>query len=109
MLRFAQQIANPFLPLLVIRQHGGAGQIGIVFGASALLGALLSPLAGAAGDRHGFRPMLAGACVLAAASLDRWLEASDKIAQYFYKADSVNLDRKQTVLGSFLALQSAMR
>jgi DHA1 family multidrug resistance protein-like MFS transporter len=70
---FAQQIANPFLPLLVIRLHGGtagvAGQIGIVFGASALLGALLSPLAGAAGDRYGFRPLLAGACVLAAASL----------------------------------------
>src|SRR6202165_216659 len=70
---FAQQIANPFLPLLVIRLHGGtsgvAGQIGIVFGASALLGALLSPLAGAAGDRWGFRPPLGGACVLAAASL----------------------------------------
>src|SRR5258706_893561 len=70
---FAQQIANPFLPLLVIRLVGGtsgaAGQIGIVFGASALLGALLSPLAGAAGDRFGFRPLLAGACVLAAASL----------------------------------------
>jgi MFS transporter, DHA1 family, multidrug resistance protein len=70
---FALQIANPFLPLLVIRLLGGttgaAGQIGIVFGASALLGALLSPLAGAAGDRYGFRPILAGACVLAAASL----------------------------------------
>jgi DHA1 family multidrug resistance protein-like MFS transporter len=70
---FAQQIANPFLPLLVIRLHGGtagaAGQIGIVFGLSALLGALLSPLAGAAGDRYGFRPLLAGACVLAAGSL----------------------------------------
>lgn len=70
---FAQQIANPFLPLLVIRLNGGttgaAGQIGIVFGASALLGALLSPLAGAAGDRYGFRPLLAGACVLGAASL----------------------------------------
>ncbi|HEX3508805.1 MAG TPA: MFS transporter [Candidatus Dormibacteraeota bacterium] len=70
---FAQQIANPFLPLLVIRLIGGtagaAGQIGIVFGASALLGALLSPIAGAAGDRYGFRPLLAGACVLAAASL----------------------------------------
>src|SRR5258708_11722293 len=56
-----------------MRLHGGgagaAGQIGIVFGASALLGALLSPLAGAAGDRFGFRPILAGACVLAAASL----------------------------------------
>src|ERR1700686_3850040 len=70
---FAQQIANPFLPLLVIRLNGGpsgvAGQIGLVFCASALLGALLSPLAGAAGDRYGFRPLLAGACVLAAASL----------------------------------------
>jgi MFS family permease len=70
---FAQQIANPFLPLLVLRIVGNtssaAGQIGIVFGASALVGALLSPLAGAAGDRYGFRPLLAGACVLAAASL----------------------------------------
>jgi MFS family permease len=70
---FAQQIANPFLPLLVIRLLGGtagaASQIGVVFGASALLGALLSPLAGAAGDRYGFRPLLAGACVLAAGSL----------------------------------------
>ena len=69
----AVQIANPFLPLLVIRAHGGtagvAGQIGIVFGASALLGAFLSPLAGTAGDRYGFRPILAGACLLAAASL----------------------------------------
>src|ERR1700682_4001958 len=70
---FAQQIANPFLPLLVIRLHGSttgvAGQIGIVFGASALLGALLSPLAGAAGDRYGFPPLLAAACILAATSL----------------------------------------
>src|ERR1700681_1396430 len=70
---FAQQIANPFLPLLAIRLNGGtagvAGQIGIVFGASALLGALLSPLAGAASDRYGFRPLLGGACVLAAVSL----------------------------------------
>ncbi len=70
---FALQMANPFLPLLVVRLVGGtsgaAGQIGIVFGASALLGALLSPLAGAAGDRYGFRPLLVGACVLAAASL----------------------------------------
>jgi MFS family permease len=70
---FAQQIANPFLPLLVIRLLGGtagaAGQIGIVFGASAVVGALLSPIAGAAGDRYGFRQLLAGACVLAAISL----------------------------------------
>jgi DHA1 family multidrug resistance protein-like MFS transporter len=70
---FALQMANPFLPLLVIRLIGGnahaAGQIGIVFGASALLGALLSPFAGVAGDRYGFRPVLAAACVVASASL----------------------------------------
>jgi DHA1 family multidrug resistance protein-like MFS transporter len=70
---FAPQIANPFLPLLVVRLHGSiagaAGQIGIVFGASALVGALLSPLAGAAGDRYGFKRLLTGACLLAAASL----------------------------------------
>jgi DNA polymerase-3 subunit delta' len=47
--------------------------------------------------------------LLTAASLDRWMDASDKIAFLFYKTDSVNLDRKQTVLNSFLALQSAMR
>jgi DHA1 family multidrug resistance protein-like MFS transporter len=80
---FAVQIANPFLPLLVIRLHGGtagvAGQIGIVFGASALLGALLSPLAGAAGDRYGFRPLLAGACILAAASLAELAVAPDLV------------------------------
>ena len=80
---FAQQIANPFLPLLVIKLHGGiagaAGQIGIVFGASALLGAFLSPLAGAAGDRFGFRPILAGACMLAAASLGALAVAPDLI------------------------------
>src|SRR5438445_698216 len=78
---FAQQIANPFLPLLVVRlvgsTAGAAGQIGIVFGASALLGAFLSPLAGAAGDRYGFRPLLAAACVLAAASLAELALAPD--------------------------------
>ncbi|MBS0546960.1 MAG: DNA polymerase III subunit delta' [Proteobacteria bacterium] len=47
--------------------------------------------------------------LLASASLDRWTEAFDDIARLFAKADSVNLDRKQTVLGSFLKLQSAMR
>src|SRR5207302_1253025 len=80
---FAPQIANPFLPLLVVRLHGStagvAGQIGIVFGASALLGALLSPLAGAAGDRYGFKPMLTGACVLAAASLAGLSVAPDEV------------------------------
>jgi DNA polymerase-3 subunit delta' len=47
--------------------------------------------------------------LLAAASLERWTDAFDEIARLFAKADSVNLDRKQTVMGSFLKLQSAMR
>lgn len=47
--------------------------------------------------------------LLTGASLDRWLEASDKVAELFNRADAVNLDRKQTVMGSFFALQSAMR
>jgi DNA polymerase-3 subunit delta' len=47
--------------------------------------------------------------LLAAASLDRWMEAWEKVAQLLSRADAVNLDRKQTVLVSFLALQSAMR
>jgi MFS transporter, DHA1 family, multidrug resistance protein len=80
---FAQQLANPFLPLLVTRlvgmNLGAAGQIGIVFGASALLGALLSPLAGVAGDRFGFRQLLAVACVLAAASLVELALAPDLV------------------------------
>ncbi|HEX9558237.1 MAG TPA: DNA polymerase III subunit delta' [Reyranella sp.] len=44
-----------------------------------------------------------------AASLDRWMEAWEKAADLLSGADRVNLDRKQTVLASFLALQSAMR
>ena len=47
--------------------------------------------------------------LLAAASLDRWIEAWKKVAHLLSRADAVNLDRKQTVLGSFLVLQSAMR
>src|SRR5260370_19552863 len=70
---FALQIANPFLPLLVIRLHAGPVgapcQTRILFRPSPLLGALLSPLAGAAGDRFGFRPILPGPCVLPAATL----------------------------------------
>jgi DNA polymerase III subunit delta' len=47
--------------------------------------------------------------LLAAASLDRWMEAWENAARLFARADAVNLDRKQTVLASFLSLQSAMR
>ena len=45
----------------------------------------------------------------AAVSLDRWIEAWENVARLLSRADAVNLDRKQTVLGSFLVLQSAMR
>jgi DNA polymerase III subunit delta' len=47
--------------------------------------------------------------LLAAASLDRWIAAWEKAAELLSGADRVNLDRKQTVLGSFLVLQAAMR
>jgi DNA polymerase-3 subunit delta' len=47
--------------------------------------------------------------LLAAASLDRWIDAWEKVARLFSRSDAVNLDRKQTVLGSFLILQSVMR
>jgi len=47
--------------------------------------------------------------LLAAASLDRWMEAWEKVARLLSRSDAVNTDRKQTVLGSFLVLQSVMR
>jgi len=47
--------------------------------------------------------------LLTAASLDRWMEAWEKVARLLSRSDAVNTDRKQTVLGSFLILQSAMR
>jgi DNA polymerase-3 subunit delta' len=47
--------------------------------------------------------------LLAGASLDRWMEAWEKVARLLSRSDAVNLDRKQTVLGSFLILQSVMR
>jgi DNA polymerase-3 subunit delta' len=53
---------------------------------------------------RGLRARLASA-----ASLDRWIEAWEKAAELSSRADRINLDRKQTVLASFLALQSAMR
>jgi DNA polymerase-3 subunit delta' len=46
---------------------------------------------------------------LAAASLDRWMEAWEKVARLLSRSDAVNTDRKQTVLVSFLTLQSVMR
>lgn len=47
--------------------------------------------------------------LLEVAGLDRWMAASEEVALLFARADAVNLDRKQTVMGSFLKLQSATR
>jgi len=47
--------------------------------------------------------------LLATASFDRWMAASEDVVNLFARADAVNLDRKQTVMGSFLKLQSATR
>jgi len=47
--------------------------------------------------------------LLEAASVDRWMTASEEVARLFSRADAVNLDRKQTVMGSFLKLQGAGR
>jgi len=59
----ARQMSNPFLPLLVERVNGGqiglASAIALVVGTAALIGGLISPIAGAIGDRVGFRPVLA--------------------------------------------------
>ena len=61
----ARQMVSPFLPLLVIDIAGTgpglASTVGFVVGAAALVGALVSPLSGALGDRVGFRPVLAAA------------------------------------------------
>jgi MFS family permease len=61
----ANQMTRPYVPVLVEevvgRGPGLASGIGLVAGTAALAGALLSPVAGAIGDRIGFRPVLVGA------------------------------------------------
>src|SRR2546430_7016655 len=56
----AVQIANPFLPLLVVRLHGSsagvAGEVGSIFLAPPLVGAAPSPPAGPGRHRVGFQP-----------------------------------------------------
>lgn len=58
----ARQMSSPFLPLLVERLNSGslglASAIALVVGTAALVGGLISPLAGTIGDRVGFRPVL---------------------------------------------------
>jgi MFS family permease len=69
----ATQTAAPFFPLLVRRLHpdaaGLATAIGLVFGVSTLVGALLSPIAGVLGDRYGFQRVLVVAASAGAISL----------------------------------------
>ena len=61
----AGQTARPYVPILVEglvgRGPGLASSIALVVGTGSLVGAVLSPLAGALGDRVGFRRVLAGA------------------------------------------------
>ena len=47
--------------------------------------------------------------LLSSGNLDRWIEAWEKVSRLLSRSDAVNLDRKETVLVSFLTLQSAMR
>lgn len=67
------QMSLPYFPLVVQLRHpqtvGLAGAIGLVSGAAALVGALLSPVAGALGDRFGFDRVLAAAALAVAVSL----------------------------------------
>jgi MFS family permease len=57
----ANQVARPYLPVLVSQINGPAGEasaIGLVIGAAALFGALVGPVGGWLGDRIGYRPVL---------------------------------------------------
>jgi MFS family permease len=69
----ANQMSRPYLPLMVEDVNGGqanlASAIGLVVGTAALLGALISPLAGPLGDRVGFRRVLAGTLLGAGTTL----------------------------------------
>ena len=54
-------------------------------------------------QERGLRQRLSGG------GLDRWVEVWEKVRRLFAHADAVNLDRKQVVLGSFLALEATAR
>jgi DHA1 family multidrug resistance protein-like MFS transporter len=68
-----RSVVQPFLPLFVERLHpsqvGLTSAIGLVVGSSSLIGVLLSPTAGALGDRFGYRRILALVTLATAASL----------------------------------------
>ena len=68
----------------------------------------------AAGGADGKRAALPGEAetmrrLAARRGLDQWVEVWEKIARLFAQADGLNLDRKQVVLGAFLALEGAAR
>jgi MFS family permease len=69
----ASQMSRPYVPVVVEtvvhRGPGLASAIALVVGTAALAGALLAPIAGAIGDRVGFRPVLIGAMACGAAAL----------------------------------------
>jgi DHA1 family multidrug resistance protein-like MFS transporter len=62
----ANQVARPYLPVLVSHINGPVGEasaIGLVIGAVALFGAIVGPVGGWLGDRIGYRPVLVGALI----------------------------------------------
>lgn len=69
----ANQMARPYVPVLVERLVGSgpglASGIALVSGTAALVGAVASTLAGAAGDRIGFRRVLVAALAVGGATL----------------------------------------
>jgi MFS family permease len=76
----ASQMSRPYVPVLVEATFGrGPGlisAIGLVAGTAALAGALLAPLAGALGDRIGFRPVFLGALIVGGVALGSMPSAS---------------------------------
>jgi DHA1 family multidrug resistance protein-like MFS transporter len=70
LIMMARSTGNAFLPLLILSVYPSgdtATIVGALAGATALTGAVASPLAGGVGDRWGFRRVLAVALVVAGA------------------------------------------
>jgi MFS family permease len=69
----SNQMSRPYVPVLVEELAGVgpglASSIALVAGTAALVGAVVSPLGGALGDRVGFRPVLVGALVVGGVAL----------------------------------------
>jgi MFS family permease len=69
----SNQMSRPYVPVLVEGLvgigPGLASGIALVAGTAALVGALVSPIGGALGDRIGFRPVLVGSLVIGGVAL----------------------------------------